>query len=231
MCVLTHNRLQTAQRLIEQIEGTLPRDVELLILDNGSTDGTAEFVADLPDLVRETNLRVFLEAENLGVAGGRNALVKQLDEKVRTVIFLDEDVIVEDVDWIVPLRKALEAEEIGIAGPAGSYIEWTDIGAKFHPADRRPCDVVSGWCFAVKREVFELGATFDEAGYGLFWEEDSDFCLQARDVGFDVVCTGPIGLRHEAAQSGDKPGARAANLARFREIWHGLGLIRAEGGY
>lgn len=64
-----------------------------------------------------------------------------------------------------------------------------------------PCetDWVSGACFAVRRQVFEIVGLMDE-GYFLFYEE-TDFCLRAKRAGFSCWYVPQSRVRHIGGQS------------------------------
>lgn len=219
--ILTHNRLEAVRTTFEGLMG-LPQTVEILVLDNASTDGTAQW---LVENVQANSLT--LSEVNLGVAGGRAKLMELARGEV--ILFLDSDVEVREAQWLERLLKALEPENVGAAGASGCYVVWTGNGVDYIPAMPGPCDVISGWCFAFKREVMPFIQM--DLGYGRFWEEDSDLALQIRQAGWDVVCTGRIGLVHMPGHSGDEPGLMTRNRERLRQKWEGKGVIRLEGAY
>jgi GT2 family glycosyltransferase len=229
--MLTHNRLPQLTKLIGGLESRIARgDIEFLIFDNGSEIQTVNFVTDLMFTLRgAAKVRVLSNVENIGVAAGRDGLLKQATGEY--LIFLDSDVEIIAEDWIERAMEMLEPENVGMVGPAGSFVQWTPDGAAFVPAIPGECDVVAGWCQVFKREVLEAGVRLD-LGYGMFYEEDSDFCLQIRAAGWDVFTYNNSGLRHMPGQSG---AARVANrsqtLSRMRTKWQGKGLIREEGAY
>ena len=229
LLMLTHNRLTKLQFCLKSLAKTLDRaDVELVILDNGSTDDEmTEWLRDWAKACTNKKQSVYVNwaRSNLGVAGGRQELLK--DAYGDVIIFLDSDVLVVDDKWINRLAPALKPESVGLVGPAGSFV--TADFKQFTPAPAGPCDVVSGWCQAFKNEVLLSGIGLDK-GYGNFWHEDSDFCLQVRDAGWDVACTGDIGVRHTAAMSGGRDNFDA-NMERFRKKWQAKRLIKAESGY
>ena len=206
-------------------------EVTLVIRDQGSTDGTARYLSDL----RGFDVNVQLElGENLGVVGGRAAMHLAIAEsEPELVVYLDSDVVVFDPLWLERLKVHFADGKVGAAGPAGSYVRWgTDPAADFLPAFKGRCDVVSGWCLAVRWNLFAAGRlAWDLGNYSPRWEEDSDLCLQVAHAGWEIRCTGDIGLEHVAGNSGDVAGLRAKTLRAFRDKWAGKGLIRAEGGY
>ncbi len=210
-------------------------NVELMVLDNASTDGTAGFVADLPITMRSRlPVTVRLEDSNLGVAAGRQKLAQFADGDV--LLFLDSDVVVADVmetSWLKQLLAPFADEAVGVVGTAGSMVMFgTDEqqqSTMFTPSGPGKCDVVSGWCMAVRAGLFQYVA-FDTE-YGLFFEEDSDLCMQVREKGYDVVQVDVEGIDHHPGNSGAEYADRRKTLQRFRDKWEGKGLIKMEGGW
>lgn len=221
--MLTYNNPDEAKKSVNQVAKFLIGHT-FLVMDNGSTK-------DMPDY-QLPNILYSGYSQNRGVAGGRNGLIDwalaRSDHDV--FVFLDSDIEVIDPSWIARLIKPLEQENIGVCGVSGSYIDWSQKHP-FVPAPVGECDVVSGWCLAVKREVIDLAGVRMDESYGLFYEEDSDFCMQVRAAGWDVWCTGDVGLKHTPSNSGANLADRAATLSRFRDKWHGKALTRGEGAY
>src|SRR4051812_16075270 len=94
-------------------------DVEIVLVDNASTDGVAERVErDRPEV------RVIRSATNLGFAGGNNLALADL-EGVDLVALVNNDVTVSR-NWLAPLVEALRGDDaLGAASPkmllAGRY--------------------------------------------------------------------------------------------------------------
>lgn len=217
--VLTHNRLSAVKTTFDGLSALKDRiDVEVLVLDNASTDGTAAWLRET--LPAET---VTFSTENLGVAGGRAALIEQARGEV--LIFLDSDVQITGTQWVDRLANLLNEVTIGGCGPNGSVISWKADGTVGYEPVLNDCDVMQGWCFAFHRRV--LDKVRMDTGYGLFWEEDSDFALQIKAAGFRIVSTGPLDLHHVPGLSGDR-GQRPAAYRRLREKWMGKGVVACE---
>lgn len=227
--MLTHNRVDDVKRCFASLEATLHRysDVRFIVLDNASTDGTREYLNE--ECWVRYHHTIFWD-ENLGVSQGRAYLLNALKEyeyEHDTIIFLDSDVVIMDDRWLDVLGKALEPENVGLVGPGGSMVlpDWSNFTAAMPNTE---CDCVSGACQAFKREVLKVAHLDTE--YGMFWTEDSDFCMQIREAGYDILCV-PCGVLHEPGESGDVPGLHERNLQRFRDKWAGKGLTKAEGAY
>lgn len=226
IAILTYNRLDDVKRCLQSVADHTPDDVRVSVLDNGSTDGTILFVEQFAQA--RHNWTVSVSIQNLGVGGGRNQQLVMLAHD--DIVFLDSDTVIESDTWIERLEAALKPENVGVVGIAGSYVDFR-LDHPFIPALVGQCDVVSGWCMAVKMEAVTLGSVSFDPAYGLFWEEDSDFCLQVRDAGWDVVCIPNPGVQHYPGKSGDGLSKRADNLQLFRDKWRGKGLVKLEGAY
>lgn len=226
IAILTWNNLDETRRCLDGIEKTMAvyEDAECIVLDNGSSDGTLDYLKSWQAPPRK---RLISVAQNVGVAVGRQRLIKASSADI--IVFVDSDVVVQDTGWLQRLVDAMADEAVGAAGPAGNMVNW-GLPLLFTAAPPGPVDVVSGWCLAAKTEIFEIAGVKIDHRYGLFWEEDSDLCMQIRYAGWDVVGTGDIGLAHvnQERSSGVDRGER---LKRFRDKWQGGRVIRAEGGY
>jgi GT2 family glycosyltransferase len=229
--ILTHNRLAEVQRCFESLTPTLARpDVRLRVLDNSSTDGTVDYVREFVTSVEGI---WELSDANLGVAAGRDHLLNNIKHELKPadlVVFLDSDTVIVDNGWLDVLTKAIEPEHIGLVGPGGSFMlpDWSNFTAAIPNAE---CDVVAGFCQCFKAEVLSAGVQLD-LDYGIYWTEDSDFCMQIRAAGYDICCI-PTGVYHEAGLSGSAATNEQLqkNLSLFRSKWQGKGLTKTEGGY
>src|SRR5262249_42111410 len=102
------------------------RSLEVVIVDNGSTDDTVPYLQELaPDGLRDEAgdpipLRVLFADHNLGFAAGRNATLRA--SRGRYVVLLDTSIELRGDIW-APLARALVDETIGVAGPYGLVTE------------------------------------------------------------------------------------------------------------
>lgn len=202
---------------IERIRTEVP--CELIIVDNGSTDGSVECLRlnfQKHKIISLKNNYGFGYANNIGarIASGEYLL------------FLNNDTIITD-DFITPLVRILENNpEIGIIGPkllnidrsfqlsfgdSPSLInEWktrrlqlkhltpkniikngNNLGVKV--------DWISGAALMIRRSLFEKMNGFDERYFMYF--EDSDLCLRAKKTGFSTYWFSEACLIHHKGKS------------------------------
>ncbi|MBX2991767.1 MAG: glycosyltransferase family 2 protein [Bacteroidetes bacterium] len=177
-------------------------DVEIVVVDNASTDGSAdEFRKHHPHVV------LLEQKENLRFAGGNNVGIKYaLEQQADLVCLLNNDTTV-DKDFLNHLVFRIQSEaKIGMVAPkiyyhddpariwfAGGEISmWT--GTMKHTGIReidsgqydttREIDYASGCCILTKREVVEKIGMLDELYF--MYGEDADWCTRARRAGYSV---------------------------------------------
>lgn len=232
LLLMTHNRRGAVARCFRSLLPAIERpDVETLILDNASTDGTQDYIYTMVQWWKRDNPRITLwrSAANLGVAGGRNFLMGHARGDI--FVILDSDVVAESNDWLDILIEPLSNREIGITGPGGHWITLDNKGRWkwFAPAPQGyvgEADVVSGYCQAFRREIWDGGIRLDEF-YNPYWHEDSSMCLEIAAQGLRVWCNSTLPLLHIFAGSGDD-GKGHDKFRHLEQSWSGLGLIRAE---
>lgn len=164
----------------------------VLVVDNGSDP-------PLPNAVRLDYNSGFSHACNLGL------------ELAQTegVLFCNNDVAATAVDWLQPIRQALEPGVL--------------VGAKIRNdphahVDGQPMPYLDGWCLAGMRDdLLELGG-FDEEYDEPAYYSDNDLCLRARAAGMTLREV-RVGLHHKlnatAGHTEQVQAATVANRERF----------------
>jgi GT2 family glycosyltransferase len=198
--ILSWNGRAYLERCISVILRQIDETSEILLVDNASSDGSADFVrARFPHVI------VIQNSTNLGVAAGWNVGIAHA--KGQILFFLNQDVFVRE-GWLSQMEQAMNANRtIGIAGckllypdeitiqHAGAYILYP-LGLTEHRGLREfdegqyeeelDVDYVTGAAFGVKRYVLDSIGTFDPMFYPAYYE-DVDFCVRARTAGFQVI--------------------------------------------
>jgi len=221
---LTYNRRGIVARCFQSLASTL-RDpaIEWRILDNGSTDGTAEWL--LIFAAQHDNVHVTLRADNTGVAGGRDMLFEQAQGDV--IVSLDSDVEARRAGWLDRLLAPLDDPQVGLCGPGGHWItpgwRWYEPAPEGYTGD---VDTVSGFCQVFRRDVLNQGVAMD-LYFAPYWHEDSDLAMQIKALGYRVHCTGDVGLAHIYSGTGDD-GRGHEKQAYLASKWRGMGLVKFE---
>jgi GT2 family glycosyltransferase len=213
--VLNYNgRDVTLQALASLRQMTYPA-FDLLVVDNGSTDGsTAAIAAAFPDVFQVRT------EENLGPAGGCNlGIVWALERGYPYLLLLNNDIEV-DPEMLSVLVAAAEADPtLGAVGPKAYYYGdrnriWSAGGIlQFRESVTRErgqneidrgqydrdgeVDFVNGCAMLVRREAFEQAGLWDPI-YRLS-VEDADFCLRMKQHGLRCWYTHQARLWHMVA--------------------------------
>jgi len=198
-----YNRLTTLRACLKAVfELTVHPDWEVIVVDDGSTDGSVEYLECL-DRVK------VLRQEHRGVAAALNAGFSMAAG--RDVVRLHSDVVVDSEDWLECLAAvAYTAPNAGVVGAALVYpddrveaigrniVTGVGRGIEQHAnrcaftqysatTDAPPVEVDSapGGLAYYRRDLIDSIGGIDEA----FWPlglEDDDFCMSARLRGYKV---------------------------------------------
>jgi N-acetylglucosaminyl-diphospho-decaprenol L-rhamnosyltransferase len=198
--IVTYNSIDVVGDLLDSLPSALAGlAYDVVVVDNGSADGTAEFVA------ARGGCRV-VRSPNVGYAGGVNRGVREA-MPAEAILILNADVRLGEKS-VPPLLAALREPDVGIAvpqvrSPLGRLepslrreptlpraLGLTKTGLAIfseyvsRPADyTNPCvaDWALGAVLLVSRKCYEMLGGWDESYF--LYSEEVDFCLRARDQG------------------------------------------------
>jgi GT2 family glycosyltransferase/glycosyltransferase involved in cell wall biosynthesis len=216
--ILNHRTPLDTVLAARSLETSRPAPDEVIVVDNGSGDGSAASLrAALPGVTH------LASAQNLGFSAGLNLGIRHaLERGAHLVLLLNADVLLP-ADAIARLREVLERHpEVGIVGPVllarGDPRRVASTGLAFSPRTGRmrhidhgipsagldlgECltrDAVSGAAVLVRREVFERAGLFAEDYFFSF--EEIDFAARARRIGFTTALAGRARAYHEGSRS------------------------------
>jgi GT2 family glycosyltransferase len=221
LIILCHNKLAVTQRCLRALvqHSLVPGPWELIVVDNGSTDGTGAWLTgELSRLATRHNLtvRVLTNERNAGCSTARNQAVAAARGDV--LVFLDNDVAPRTRDWLPRLVAELDAHpRTALAGPKLVYpgaphlIQCAGVGisqrghvcfrGRGEPRDtprfNRPEEVqclISACLVARAAPVRESGG-FDEA-FNPVQFEDFDLCYRLREQGWHARYLPAVEMYH-----------------------------------
>ncbi len=238
------NKLEFTRPCLDSLARTLPRGLaEILVVDNGSTDGTLEYLQSLGSAVR-----VIRNPENLGFARACNLGAREAHGTL--VLFLNNDTEAHE-PWLEPLVALMDADPRVVA--AGSKLLFPDgtiqhagvmllddqhlpdplVARHVHygaPGDlpdanvRRTYQALTAACLLVRRDAYLDSGGFDEQ----YWNgyEDVDLCLELGSRGGMLVYEPKSVLIHHESKSGAQrfTGVQS-NIARLHERWLGRATV------
>jgi GT2 family glycosyltransferase len=236
--VLCHDNWEDTRACLESIIALsdYPDDaLEIIVVDNASTDGTAAGLAEFS--MRHASVTVVSNAENLGFAGGNNVGIRQATGDI--VILVNNDTYVTR-GWVRRLiRPLLRDDGLGLTGPLTNNIgneqkvalkyvtmdEMQEVATRF--VDERlgetlETDNLAFFCVAIRRDVIEDVGLLDE-DYGVGYFEDDDYCRRVRQKGWRMAIVDDVFIHHRLSASFDALGqeARQELFERNRRIYEG----------
>ncbi|MEF3274047.1 MAG: glycosyltransferase [Chloroflexus sp.] len=227
--ILTWNGLEVTQRCLNSLRAkTKEVPYQLIIVDNGSTDGTVEWVRNQADVTLIAN------RENRGFAAGVNQGLAMVPPD-HDVLLLNNDTEIIEEHWLAHLRSvANDHADYGIVGclllfpngllqHAGTYMPqhsfWGyQIGGGEPYIGQYPgireVEGVTGACMYIRRDVIKTIGGMDETYFSYY--EDTDYCLRVLQAGFKIVCTGGTRVVHHENSS-----TRLNNVNWWQMFSHG----------
>ena len=230
LIVLSWNGREDTLACLRSLRGLRGADTRVVVVDNGSTDGSVEAVRE-----QHPEVDVVENGRNLGFSGGNNAGIRHaLEHGAAWVVLVNNDAILAP-DAVERLRAAATARpRAGMLAGKLFFDEPPDriwfAGQRFSaalgysgrphgygrsdaPRYRRPgpTDRAAGAFMAVSRSVVERIGDLDDALFA--YVEDVDWSLRARQAGFDVWFVPDAVAWHRV--SGSTGGERASTHALY----------------
>ncbi len=252
--IVSYNTREYLERCLGSIERNSPEfSVQVVVVDNGSRDGSAEMVRE-----RFPSVQLLANRRNAGFGPALNQGIRAVDSDF--VLLLNSDTEVLSGTLSVPVREMQGRPEIGMAAPlfvdgSGRIIHmswaWTPLffgeilQRAFSPAAvqtkawrrrlverlqarERVVPTLCGAAMFVRREALDRAGGLDE-GFVLYFE-DSDLCVRVRKLGWRLLFLPQVRIIHHLGRStASKPGKmtllyRQSQLRFYRK--HGTDLDR-----
>jgi N-acetylglucosaminyl-diphospho-decaprenol L-rhamnosyltransferase len=257
--IVSYNVHELLLNCLASIEASLSaskRTGEVIVVDNGSTDGT-------PGLVRRRfpGVRLIENATNKGFAAANNQGIREA--RGHYIALLNPDTLVRGDAFGVLAGYLNEHPEVGVIGPRlvwpdggtqpsrrrfpsrlTGFLEstlvqeyWRDnrVLSRYYVSDRSDSEVQAvdwlvGACLLVRREAIEDAGLLDERFF--MYSEEIEWCHRLKGTGWKVVYFPKACVVHfEGSSSGQNVPARQINFDRSKvmlyERLHGPWLARA----
>jgi GT2 family glycosyltransferase/tetratricopeptide (TPR) repeat protein len=238
--LVTYNELAYTRLCVESIRQVTDEPVELICVDNGSKDGTPDYLEHQPDarVIRNPYNRGFPAAANQGIQAATG----------RQVLLLNNDTVVT-TGWLDRLLRALHSDErVGLVGPCSNFVSgeqqvpvrYDDLAqldgfawdwGRAHHRVLEDTDRLVGFCLLIRREVIDRVGVLDERfGIGCF--EDDDYCRRTLQAGFRAVIARDAFVHHFGGRTFVGSGTDFAalmrtNEQRYRDKWADAGASAA----
>jgi GT2 family glycosyltransferase len=241
--VLTHDRVHLLRQCVENVLGRASElTTEIVIWNNGSTDGTAEYLDTLDD----SRIRVVHHPENIG----QNAYAEAFRlTSAPYMLELDDDMIDAPSEWDRSLLEAFDRlPEVGFL--AANLVDnphdqaarvmyherphlYTTVVENGVPLVRGP---VGGGCALTSRELHDRVGGFRQQRAEVFWLEDEAYIGDIAKLGFQSAVLADLRVHHtggphytkaskEKVEYWKRYNARRARRQRVKRILYRLPLV------
>jgi GT2 family glycosyltransferase len=236
--VVTHDNLVFTRLCLQSVlANTRGEGFELIVVDNGSSDGTAAYLARLAEM--DARVRVLLNGANMGFASACN---QGLDlASGDHLVLLNNDTLVSP-GWLDGLRRHLAEPRVGFVGPVtnrigneaeidtnyrtwGEYLEAARQRALEHAGEWLEIGTPAMFCLAMRRQTYLRLGPLDE-GYEIGLLEDDDYAERARRAGYELRCADDVLVHHfgeasfgQLVASGEHARILEANRRRYAQKW------------
>ena len=215
--VVTYNNIDLTRECLSSLdEYSQYKNMEIIVVDNSSSDGTPDYLSEW--VANGQNRRLILNDDNRGFAAANNQglLVATGDY----LVLLNNDTFVTP-GWIRTMVRHFDRDKsIGLLGPVTNnigneakiditYADMDEMLVKSsaythrHIGKTYPLRTVAFFCVMMQRAIYERVGPLDEAfGRGFF--EDDDYCRRIEQIGLRIVCAEDVFIHHHLSASFNK---------------------------
>lgn len=204
--ILNWNGEKLLKRFLPSVAGFIPRCAQLIVADNGSTDGSVAYVRE-----NFPNVRLLTFDKNYGFAEGYNRAIDEMQTPY--CVLLNSDVEAKS-DWVTPLLQYMEShpgtgavqpkilsvnnpDKFEYAGACGGFLDRHGYpycrGRIFDTVEEdsgqydEPMSIfwASGAALMVRTDVYRLAGGLDKEFFAHM--EEIDLCWRIRLLGYDIA--------------------------------------------
>ena len=207
VAILNYNGLDFLESYLPSISDSSVNQFDIVVIDNGSTDDSVEFVKEWYPEIKILEL-----SRNYGFAGGYTKALKSIQTKYTALVNSDVrvepgwlDILVDklesnkDIGAVQPAIISMEDEEYyEYAGAAGGFLDplyyafcrgrifdtIEEVNEKYH--DEIPVSWVSGAAMVVRTKLFNKLGGFDDTYFAHF--EEIDLSIRMQRAGYSLMC-------------------------------------------
>ncbi len=201
--VLTHNRVHLLRKCVEGVLGVTSRATrEIVIWNNGSSDGTQDYL----DALEDPRITVVHNETNIG----QNAYARAFDLTTSNyLVELDDDVVDAPPNWDAILRDAYRRlPSIGFLAADlvdDPYDLATHYRYRVRPHEYKPTEVngvrllegpAGGACAMTARDLYRSVGGFRQNRKLVFWQEEPAYINDIRTLGYGPAVLADLKVHH-----------------------------------
>jgi GT2 family glycosyltransferase len=235
--VTSYDNLVFTRLALESLLANTDYPHEVIVVDNASRDGTAEYLRELA--AQCPCVRLVLNGRNAGFAAACNQGLALARGDV--LVLLNNDAMVPP-GWLTRLVLKLSSPDVGLVGAVtnrigneaeieASYETWGQCldfarrQAAAHDGVTLDIPTVTMFCLAMRRDLYEkIGPLDTQFEVGTL--EDDDYSMRVREAGFRTICADDIFVHHFGEASfgkliptGEYAKVLEANKTKFEKKW------------
>ncbi len=216
--ILAHNKAAHTRRCLHSLFNSTLRPIQVVLVDNGSTDETPRLFDEFAAAASTSNITVsrHRSEQNVGAIVGRNIGMELMQGKYW--VFLDNDVVVRTRDWLERLRAVLDSNpRVGVVGPKlvyplppyniqcagcavtrGGQVIFRGRGEPrlaTEYAQPHECQTLISATWMMRQEVAKAVGPLDEA-FSPVQFEDIDYCYRIRQAGWSCHYEPSVEMYH-----------------------------------
>lgn len=231
--VITYNNLDLTRACLDSVVRFSDySNLEIIVVDNASSDGSPEFLKKWSE--EAGNRHLVLNPDNRGFAAANNQGLKLA--RGEYLVLLNNDTEVTP-GWLHGLMNHLRADStLGMIGPVTNnignearlklcYADSDEMRRRSrsytlrHMGETFPIRTLAFFCVMLPRHVYEKVGLLDEA-FGLGFFEDDDYCRRIEQAGWTIACAKDVFIHHHLSASFNKLGkGRQELLEKNRKIY------------
>lgn len=199
--VISRNEGRELKRTVENFDDTLPAGCEIIVIDDGSTDGSANRLVQRRDRIK------LYRVQRYGVARARNFGACQARGNV--IVYADAHLRLQP-DWWRSIVDVLRNPKVGGVAPAivgyrggriGYGLTFKDSKLEVRWLRRKPrgaeaAPIIPGCCFATRREVIEATGGWDDRQLQR-GNIDNEGSVRFWMLGYDLIITPDTIVAHK----------------------------------
>lgn len=199
--IVNYNGLMHNEDCINSILNSSYKNIEILIVDNNSTDNSVEIIREK----FKEKIKIIKNNSNSGFAGGTNIGIKYaIDNGAEYILLLNNDTIIDSKmieimiktsnEKVVVSPKIYYFSDSDTIWSAGGKINWNKgytIQYGMNEIDKgqfeqiKNIDFATGCCMLIPKKIInEIGVLPEE--YFLYFE-DTEYCVKIRNSGYQIV--------------------------------------------
>lgn len=204
--VVTYNNLALNRLCVESVLASAYPNLELIVVDNNSTDGSVEYLESLQD----SRIIVVKNKTNTGYAFANNQGLRMATGEF--LVLLNNDTVCPPFLFDQLISHLQNDPKLGLVGPVTNAIgnearipvsyfnvedlpEWAELVRSRSAGELSEIGMLAFFCVAMRRETLEVVGLLDER-FGIGMYEDDDYCRRVREAGLEVRLANDTFVHH-----------------------------------